>query len=180
MKNLWIILGILGGIFIIVLALFLWQMKDIDFSPIPKQIGNTNANLNQISDENLNIANLNDEVEDVGDLNFYTQELGRSDADIQSKRVYTFYAPVDIVYELQGIDASSSDLLFKKDGQLIFQLHNFDYLKTDDQIDEFWPTADDYSFIGGHTNILELEDDDYEDEMYIFADTLQIDGKAVF
>ena len=59
-------------------------------------------------------------------------------------------------------------------------MDNFDYTKPEDQIDEFWPTAVDYSLVGDHTNILQLEDDDYEDEMYIFADTLQLDGEAAF
>lgn len=196
MKNFLIILGILGGIFIIALAFVLWQFKDVDFGNISNWFGKTETNQNQEfnKNENLNFIeesdiedwgdeNLEDGediVEDVGELNFYTLELGRSDADIQSKRTYTFYLPVDIVYELQGVDASSGVMLFKKDGQEIFRLSNFDYVRPDDQIEEYWPDAAEYTTEGGHTNILELLDENYEDEMYIFADTLKINDEPAF
>jgi len=180
MRNLLFILAILSIIAIVIICLLFPQFKNINFEGITTWLSNISTELNQETNNNENLNIDNQGVEDVGDLNFYTIELGRSDADIQSKLTYTFYLPVDIVYELQGVDASSSILLFKKDGQEIFKLTNFDYAKTDDQIDESWPTADDYSFVGGHTNILELLNDDYEDEMYIFADTLKIDDEPVF
>ena len=191
MKNLFIILAVLGIIFVIVLALFISQVKTADFSGLSvwfnkfnsssKSNANLNENLNTAGEKNTNEYTGNDEsVEDVGDLNFFTLELGRREADIQSKRTYTFYLPVDIVYELQGVDASSSILLFKKDGQEIFKMTNFDYAKSEDDIDKYWPDADEYTLKGGHTNIVELLNDDYEDEMYIFVDTLKIDDQPAF
>ncbi|OGY42373.1 MAG: hypothetical protein A2Y82_04400 [Candidatus Buchananbacteria bacterium RBG_13_36_9] len=186
------ILAILILIGIFAFSQFMPELKKINFGGISGWFSKIGDNLSQETEENLNSDEFeetdeaaendfaDEDVEYVGDLQSYTLELGRSEADIQSKRTYTFYLPVDIVFELQGVDASSSILLFKKDEQELFKLSNFDYAKTDDQIDEFWPTADEYSFVGGHTNILELEDDDYEDEMYIFADTLKIDDEPVF
>jgi hypothetical protein len=193
MRNFLFILAILILIGIFAFSQFMPELKNINFGGISGWFSKIGANLSQEPEENLNDNESeetdeadednfadDEDVEYVGDLQSYTLELGRSEADIQSKRTYTFYLPIDIVFELQGIDASSSILLFKKDEQALFKLSNFDYAKTDDQIDEFWPTADEYSFVGGHTNILELENDDYEDEMYIFADTLKIEDEPVF
>jgi len=192
MRNFLFILAILILIGIFAFSQFMPELKKINFDGISGWFSKIGDNLSQETEENLNSDEFeetdeaaendfaDEDVEYVGDLQSYTLELGRSESDIQSKRTYTFYLPVDIVFELQGVDASSSILLFKKDEQELFKLSNFDYAKTDDQIDEFWPTADEYSFVGGHTNILELEDDDYEDEMYIFADTLKIDDEPVF
>lgn len=192
MRNLYVILGILGIIFLVVLFLFIGQIKNTDFGGIgewfskvstnltPTENTNEDINVDEEDTEDFDETYDEEEAEDVGDLNYYTVEIGRSDADILSKRTYTFYLPVDIEYELMGVDASSSIFEFRKDGKVIFKMDNFDYTKPEDQIDEFWPKADDYSLVGGHTNILQLEDDDYEDEMYIFADTLQLDGKAAF
>ncbi|MBN1325432.1 hypothetical protein JW977_00410 [Candidatus Falkowbacteria bacterium] len=199
MKNLWIILGVLGLIFIIVLSLFIWQAKNADFSGISEWFSNLTANLNteneedwsiedeevgsedaEDGDEEMDLSEEAEGIEDVGELNFYTLELGRDDADIQSKCTYTFYLPVDITYEVQGVDASSTILLFKQDDREVFQMTNFDYIKPDDQIEEFWPDADEYTTEGGHTNIVELLDYDFEDDMYIFVDTLKIDDVAAF
>ena len=192
MRNLWIILGVLGIIFVLILVMFVTQLKNVDFSSVASWFNKPDSNVNQLLvDENVNAEdseyvdeNINsedtEEVEDVGELNYFTIELGRSEADIQSRRTYTFYLPVDIVYELQGVDASSSILLFKKDGQKTFKLTNFDYARSEEEINKYWPDADEYSVEGGHTNILELIDENYEDEMYIFADTLKIDEELVF
>jgi hypothetical protein len=203
MKNLAIILAVLGIIFVVILGLFISQAKTYDWSGILgwfsqlsssiKSEANVNANLNAINEEidrtnsdeytdedNLTAPEDDAAVEDVSELNFYTLELGRSDADIQSKRTYTFYLPVDLVYVLEGVDASSSILIFKKDDQEIFKMSNFDYDRGEDIIDEFYPDATEYTFEGGHTNILELLDTDYEDEMYVFWDTLKIDGQTVY
>lgn len=195
MKNLWTILGVLGTIFIVVLSLFIWQAKNADFSGISNWFSNLTSNPSEEDDEDINYDDLNDidesdedidlsdeaeNVEDVGELNFYNLELGRDDADIQSKKNYSFYLPVDLVYEVQGVDASSTILLFKQNDREVFQMTNFDYTKPDDQIEEFWPDADEYTTEGGHTNIVELLDYDFEDEMYIFVDTLKIDDVAAF
>ena len=191
MKNLYLILGILAVIFVVVLFLFVGQVKNTDFSGIGDWLSKISSNSATEDNDNINEDLItkeeyldetydDEEVGDVGDLNQYTVEIGRSDADILSRRTYTFYLPVEIEYELMGVDASSSIFEFKKDGEVVFKMDNFDYSKPEDQIDEFWPTADDYSLVGGHTNILQLENDDYEDEMYIFADTLLIDGEAAF
>ena len=193
MKNLWIILGVLGVIFLIILSLFIWQVKKAEFSGISEWFSSLTANLNteeaaeyddsedvEDSDEEMDLSEEAEEEVDVGELNFYTLELGRDDADIQSKRTYTFYLPVDISYEVQGVDASSGILLFKENDREVFQMTNFDYTKPDDQIEEFWPDADEYTTEGGHTNIVELLDYDYEDDMYIFLDTLKIDDVAAF
>ena len=197
MKNLYIILAVLGIILVVALGLFIWQFKTVDWSGFGSWFNNVSINLKQNSNftdtsdantnetEDGNLANTDalqdgEAVEAVGELNFYTLELGRSAADILSKCTYTFYLPVDFVYELQGVDASSSILLFKKDDQEIFKMTNFDYARSEDDIDNFWPDAAEYSLEGGHTNIVELLDDDYEDEMYIFVDTLKIDDQPVF
>jgi len=193
MKNLWIILGVLGVIFLIILSLFIWQVKKAEFSGISEWFSSLTANLNteeaaeyddsedvEDSDEEMDLSEEAEEEVDVGELNFYTLELGRDDADIQSKRTYTFYLPVDISYEVQGVDASSAILIFKQNDREVFQMTNFDYTKPDDQIEEFWPDADEYTTEGGHTNIVELLDYDYEDDMYIFLDTLKIDDVAAF
>lgn len=195
MKNLWTILGVLGTIFIVVLSLFIWQAKNADFSGISNWFSNLTSNSSEEddediiddafddineSDEDIDLSDEAENVEDVGELNFYNLELGRDDADIQSKKNYSFYLPVDLVYEVQGVDASSTILLFKQNDREVFQMTNFDYAKLDDQIEEFWPDADEYTTEGGHTNIVELLDYDFEDEMYIFVDTLKIDDVAAF
>lgn len=188
MKNLWIILGVLGIIFIIAFSFFVWEVKNTDFSGVSEWFSNLTANLNQEDEEsddttdieiNENI-NGEEDVVDVGEINFYTLELGRDEADIQSRRTYTFYLPVDIAYEVQGVDASSTIIVFRKDDQDIFQITNFDYEKTDSEIEDGWPDANEYSTEGGHTNIVELLDYDFKDDMYIFVDTLKIDDAAAF
>jgi len=190
MRNLLIILGIL----ILIAALAIYQLipeiKKINFGQIFEQVNNSNVNENEnlnydeetATDEEVdeNINEDEEEVEDVGELESYTLELGRSDADILSKKTYTFYLPKDIEYEVFGVDAPSCYIDFKKDGQVVFRLNNYDYVRDEDLIDEQYPDWEDYSFVGDHTNVLELLDDGYEDEMYIFADTLKIDGELAF
>jgi len=180
MRNLLFILGILILIGGIALYQLMPDLKKIDFGQIVNWI-----NTNVIKDENLNYDeeennNLNEEVEDVGNINFYTLEIGRDEADIQSRKTYTFYLPEGITYEIFGVDASSSYIDFKKDDKAVFRLDNYDYVRDEDLIDEQYPDAEDYSFVGDHTNILELLDDNYEDEMYIFSDTLKINDELVF
>ncbi|MCX6742652.1 MAG: hypothetical protein NT116_00260 [Candidatus Parcubacteria bacterium] len=181
MRNLKIMVAILLAIAILMIYLLIPEVKKINFSQIGEWFKNINLHEETDINENLNLSEETEDLpEDVGDLNFFNLELGRDDADIQSKRTYTFYLPVDITYEIFGVDASSSYIDFKKDGEAVFRLNNFDYVRDENFIDEQYPDWEDYSFIGGHTNVLELLDDNYEDEMYIFADTLKIDNEPAF
>ena len=155
------------------------QIKSIEPVPIPPEIMDEDIFWQDYEDQFTDDF-YDEDIADVGDLNFYSLELGRNDSDILSRRTYTFYLPVDIDYELQGVDASSGLILFKKGNETVFEMITYDYLRNEDEINKYWPNSDEYSFVGGHTNILELEDKNFEDEMYIFADTLEIDGKNAF
>jgi hypothetical protein len=113
-------------------------------------------------------------------LEKYTLELGRTDDDIQSMRRYTFDLVEDLSFELQGVDARSSILEFKKDNLIIFRMVNYDYEIDKELIDSMYPNLDNYSAVGGHTNILILEDDNYVDDLLIFENSLRINGQLVF
>ncbi len=122
-----------------------------------------------------------DQLDD--DLNFYTLELGRSDSDIQSVRTYDFYLPKDVEFEVMGVDAPSTIIEFKKDNQVIFSWHNRDYVIDEDNLDIMYPDWDNYSFVGGHTNVLFFDEEEnakYQDDLYVFEDSLKINGQLVF
>jgi hypothetical protein len=109
--------------------------------------------------------------------------LGRTDPDIQSQKNYTFYLPKDVEFELIGVDAQSTIIEFKKDNQVIFSWHNRDYVIEEDNLDKMYPDWNNYSFVGGHTNVLffnEEKNASYEEDLYVFEDSLKVNGQIVF
>ena len=129
-----------------------------------------------------------DESEDVLNWDFYTLELGRTDPDIQSVKTYTFYLPKDVEFEVMGVDAPSTIIEFKKDNKVIFSWYNRDYAMDEDTFDLMYPECNNYSFVGSHTNVLYFDDENYdeegnviyEDDLYVFEDSLKINGQLVF
>ena len=110
----------------------------------------------------------------------YELEIGRTDTDINSVKTYTFSLPKYIQFELQGVDASSSIMEFKNADITIFSLYSYDYVLDDDKVKELYPDWNNYSFIGGHTNILRLNDILYEEELMLFEDSFKINNQLVF
>lgn len=146
--------------------------ESIKPEPIP-DLFNNNAGLDPVDE-------LND---DFSNWNFYSLELGRTDPDIQSQKIYTFYLPKNIEFELLGVDAQSTILEFKKDNKLIFEWHNRDYVVNEDNFEIMYPEWNNYSFVGGHTNVLffdEVNNGIYLDDLYVFEGSLKVNNQLVF
>ncbi|MBD3359918.1 MAG: hypothetical protein GF365_04405 [Candidatus Buchananbacteria bacterium] len=130
--------------------------------------------------------NLNNDLSDAdnfSDWEFYSLELGRTDPDIQSQKTYTFYLPKDFEFELMGVDAQSTIIEFKKDNQVIFSWNNRDYVIEENNLDKMYPEWNNYSFVGGHTNVLFFDEEknaDHEDDLHVFENSLKVDNQFVF
>lgn len=113
------------------------------------------------------------------DYETYILILGRADEDIKSERKYEFSLPKSMSYELIGEDASSGEIIFKKNNEVIFSVGSTDYVGSEEYVKGNYPGAYAVSFVGGHTNALIINKDDPE-EFEHFIKHFKIDGQQVF
>lgn len=136
---------------------------------------------NQSADNNeINTDPIADSEENKSALQTYSFEIGRSDPDIRSKKTYQFTLPAGIDYEIMGVDASSAIIKFQDNDKTVFTMYSYDYVRPEEQMMEIYQYAAEISNTGGHTNVLELNNDDYQDEMEIFANSLTIGEEKAF
>ena len=109
----------------------------------------------------------------------YTLILGRADEDIKSERKYEFSLPIYMNYEIMGEDASSGEIVFKKDNEIIFSVGGTDYVGNEEYVKANYSEAYVVSYVGGHTNALIVRKDDPE-ELEHFVKHFKIDGQQVF
>jgi len=173
-----------------VLILILGGCQDlVKLTRSPEEIVFFNLNKAQTNgsdNTNQNILNNTQKAEDLSQnlneefLEKYSLQLGRTDPDIKSMKTYIFDLVSDLKFELQGVDARSSILEFKKDNFIIFRWVNYDYEIDRELVDSMYPNLANYSIVGGHTNILILEDEESADDLLIFQNSLRINGQLVF
>jgi len=108
--------------------------------------------------------------------NNFRYVFGRDDEDIQSKQIYIFSQPENISIELQGVDAQSSNLVFRDGSDEIFTVVQYDHTN----VNTFRADPLNFSQTGGHTiMILPGESADHP-AVKMFRETLTIGFKKAF
>ncbi len=101
-------------------------------------------------------------------------EIGRDDADIQSKRTYIFDLPTQYRYEAQGVDAQSLELwFFNAANEQVMAAVVYDHTSVN------WIAADpNNTQVAGHTIMIVQADD--QELLSWFKKTLTVDGERAY
>ena len=104
----------------------------------------------------------------------YEEIIGRDDADIQSEQTYRFELPVGYRYELQGVDAQSSQLwVFNPEDVQVMTAVVYDHTNVN------WVAADpNNTQVQGHTIMIVSAED--EEVLEVFKQTLQVGGERAY
>ncbi|MCX6743660.1 MAG: hypothetical protein NT116_05530, partial [Candidatus Parcubacteria bacterium] len=123
--------------------------------------------------------NTNQQVQNQ-DVISVSLKLGRKDGDFNTQKTYTFDLPKDFNYTITGEDASSGYIDFSTGDKIVFRLITADYALEEKYAKESYKNSYALSFVGGHTNVLNILDNNFTDAISTFLNSFKIEGQLVF